>query len=220
MKKIFLTFLLFAIFCLTVQNVIAQNGTIREISGTVEVKKPGSNSFVLAVIGEQLNQNTVISTGFRSFAVIEIGHSSMTIRPLTRLTLNEIMTANNEETLAVELQSGRVRVDVKPPAGTRSVMSVTSPSATASVRGTSFEFDTRNLFVTDGSVSFTGKRGKEVTVNTGSSGRIDNNSRAESSMETRRTRLSPLPLNPGMTSGIFRGPVRSGVPFVIGLEFE
>ncbi|MCL2243507.1 MAG: FecR family protein [Treponema sp.] len=212
--------------CLTVLFLLMgfyaySQGIIREISGTVEVKHAGAASFVTANVGDRLREDTIISTSFRSFAVVEIGHSTMTVRPLTRLSLTEIRTSNQEETLNVNLQSGRVRVDVKPPAGTKANMSVQSPSAVASVRGTSFEFDTRHVFVSDGSVSLAGTRGQEVTINAGSEGRIDINSKAvNTAIEKQAPRVAPLPITAGMTTGIFRGPARTSVPFVIGLEFN
>jgi len=67
----------------------------------------------------------------------------------------------------MNLQSGRVRVDVNPPAGTKASLSISSPTATASVRGTSFEFDTRNLRVNSGTVIFMGKWGYQVSVQEG-----------------------------------------------------
>ena len=215
MKKVCLT-VLFLSACF---NVFGQ-GVIREINGTVEVKHSGSASFVAANVGDRLRQDTIISTSFKSFAVIEIGHSTMIVRPLTRLSLTEIQTSSEQETLNISLQSGRVKVDVKPPAGTRATMSVQSPSAVASVRGTSFEFDTRTLYVSEGIVSLAGKRGHEVAVNAGSEGRIDIDSRAVTDTEVRASRVTTIPIMPGMTGSIFSGPVSPGVPYIIGLNFK
>jgi len=219
MKKSWLLFLFLGFF-IAGGNIAAQTGVIREISGTVEIKQSGHANFVTAQAGDLLNQDTIISTSFRSFAIIEIGYSSMTVRPLTRLTLVEIQASESEETLNVDLQSGRVRVDVKPPAGVRTNMSVTSTTASASVRGTSFEFDTRNLYVDEGVVNFTGNRGQGITVHAGENSFIDTNSRAASSTDVRARALSPIPLNAGTAAGILRGPSRTGVPFVIELEYK
>ena len=71
-----------------------------------------------------------------------------------RLTLTEVQASGGEEKLNVNLHAGRVRVDVNPPAGAKASMSVSSPNATASVRGTSFFSDTRNLQVEQGTVLF------------------------------------------------------------------
>lgn len=217
MKKTILTFLfLFVGFC-----VFAQGGVILETSGTVELRSPGAVSFIAAKPGDYLTQDTVISTSFKSFAVIEVGFSSITVRPLTRLTLTEIQAASETETLNVNLQSGRVRIDVKPPAGSKTIVSINSPSSVASVRGTSFEFDTRGVYVDEGIVSFSGNRGQEVTVNAGASSRIEGDSRAANPMDIKAGNIFPASLaGSNIAGGINSGPVRMGVPFIIGLTFE
>jgi len=214
-------FLLIIYFCIILKTGFAQAGIISEVSGTVEIKRAGSSSFVTANAGDHLTQDTLISTGFRSTAIIETGTSSITVRPLTRLTLTEIQSSNDEETLNVNLQSGRVRVEVKPPTGSRAIMSITSPSATASVRGTSFEFDTRNLYVSDGSVSFMGNRGQQVRVNAGASSRVEGNSRAADPVEVKTASVIPVaPVGTDISVAIPSGPARTGVEFLIGLRFE
>ena len=157
-----------------------QPGIIREISGTVELKRPDYPYFFPASVGDWVWQEMVISTGFKSAAIIELGSAFITVRPLTRLTLTEISALSGTETININLQAGRVRVDVNPPAGTKASMSVASTMAVASVRGTSFEFDMRNLYVNSGTVSFQGSSGQKVAVNTGFSivmadtGRVSN----------------------------------------------
>ena len=168
------------IFSLSIGTAFAQSmsGTVREISGTVEIKPPGAADFAAASIGDSLTEETVISTGFRSTALVELGSAVITVRPLTRLTMLEISTSDGVENLNVNLQAGRVRVDVNPPAGTRASMSVSSPSATASVRGTEFWFDGKNLSVGEGSVDFRGRRGNNVTVNAGSVSGVSSDGKA------------------------------------------
>lgn len=144
-----------------------ENGVITELTGTVELKAQGRNNFVPAKTGDTVAKDTIISTGFRSTALIRAGSTVLTVRPLTRLSLSEISRIENREELNVNLQTGRVRADVKPPAGTRAIMSIQSPIATASVRGTSFEFDTQAIIVYEGTVVFQGKSGKPMLVNAG-----------------------------------------------------
>jgi hypothetical protein len=174
MKKQIFTF----IFAMAVMSVFAQNGVIKELSGTVELKNSGSSAFTAAKAGDIVKQDTVVSTGLKSNALIEIGSTVIAVRPLTRLTLTEIRASSESEALNVSLQSGRVRVDVKPPAGTKTVMTVSSPSTTASVRGTSFELDAQNLYVISGNVLFKGTRGVYTLVTTGSESTADKNGRA------------------------------------------
>jgi hypothetical protein len=50
---------------------------------------------------------------------------------------------------------------------------VRSPAATASVRGTSFEFDTRHLYVNDGRVLLEGGNGQTVYVDEGQRSYVD-----------------------------------------------
>jgi len=166
MKRIIFT----AVFItLTVCGAFCQNGVIRELTGEVELKRVGSSAFVPASAGDTVSSNTVVSTGFRSTAIIVIGSSVITVRPLTRLTLAEIQSMENAENVNVNLQSGRVRVEVKPPAGTKTKLIVQSPSATASVRGTTFEMDTRNLNGIEGKILLSGVHGAGVLVTGGNS---------------------------------------------------
>jgi hypothetical protein len=176
----------------TAFSAFAQSGTILESRGTVEIKLPGSDSFVVAKDGTVLTHDTIISTGFKSFAKIKIGDAIITVRPLTRLSLTEIQSLESTEKIDVYLQTGRVKIDVNPPAGKEASFSVASPSAVASVRGTSFEFDTRNLYVNEGKVSFTGNSGQTVTVEEGDNSQIDFNGGATNPVEVKITALMPF----------------------------
>ena len=140
---------------ITVFWISAQTAVITELAGTVELKHAGSAVWENAQRGLALAADTVISTGFKSSALLRMGSSVITVRPLTRLTLAELSTTAGTETINVNLQTGRIRVDTTPPAGTRSSMTVRGPSTSASVRGTSFEYDTENLTVIEGTVTFT-----------------------------------------------------------------
>jgi len=127
---------------------------IKEITGTVELKAPGSERWVSAKQGDRIQEATIISTGFKSTAMLSIGNSTLLVRALTRMSLEALVNQDKTDTIDIGLSTGRVRVDVKPPAGTKTDFSVKSPTATASVRGTVFEFGTETLRVTEGKVSF------------------------------------------------------------------
>jgi len=205
MKKTFFTFaLIMAAF-----SAFAQNGVVKELSGTVELKRAGSTAFVAAKAGDIVNQDTVISTGFKSTALIEVGSAVIAVRPLTRLTLTEIRASSESESLSVNLQSGRIRVDVNPPAGAKASMSVSSPSATASVRGTSFEFDTRNLHVISGNVVFKGTRGVATIVTTGSNSTTDQKGSAVNPLDFGAAAYKPQ-MPAGVQSNATPAPIASG----------
>jgi ferric-dicitrate binding protein FerR (iron transport regulator) len=65
------------------------------------------------------------------------------------------------------LQTGRIRADVNPPLGGKTDFTVMSPMVTASVRGTSFDFDGVNLSVDEGRVHVTGGDQTAVYVGPG-----------------------------------------------------
>ena len=179
--------------CVTVFGMYAQSAVIRELAGEVELKPAGTSEFVPARAGDEVAPNTIVSTGFRSTAIITVGTHEVTVRPLTRLSLAEIETASGTENLNMDLQAGRVRVDVKPPAGTRTNFTVQSPNATASVRGTSFEFDTRRVKVLEGRVAFRGKRGMPVVVGAGFESYVGKENKVASPSDIAESSFQPPP---------------------------
>ena len=187
-KKIALIVLL--VFIITA-GAFAQSGTIRELTGEVELKPAGASAFRAAAAGDTVAANTIVSTGFRSTAVIAIGSSLITVRPLTRLSLSEIQTLENTENTSISLQTGRVRVEVNPPAGTRANLQVQTPSTTASVRGTSFEMDTENLTVITGRVIYAGASGPAAMVTAGNSSLLSSNGTAANPTEIAAASLAP-----------------------------
>jgi len=189
MKKLFLVVVLVSA---VVFGAFAQSGVIRELSGDVELKPAGASSFTAAKTGDTVARDTIVSTGFKSTAIITIGSSTITVRPLTRLSLSEIQSSSGAENVNVNLQTGKVRVDVKPPAGTKTNFTIQSPAATASVRGTSFEFDTVNLTVNEGTVSFGGVSGAPAAmVQAGESSFIRADGHAASPAEISAAALLP-----------------------------
>ena len=180
MKKTILAGLLVTV----VLNAYAQSGVIKEITGTVELKPSGATGYTAARAGDTVAEDTIISTGLKSTAMVEVGSTAIAVLPLTRLTLTEIRSSQGNETLNVNLQAGRVRVDVTPLAGNRASTTVNSPISTASVRGTSFYFDTRNLHVREGSVNFKGNKGYTIKVGAGFASFVDRKGNAAPSQFT------------------------------------
>ena len=217
MKKL----LFVTIFVLTGLYVSAQDAFIDQLTGTVEIKHPKETSFKTASKGDKLFKDTIISTSFKSYAIIKIGGTTITVRPLTSLTLAEIQKSEETETLNVNLQSGRVRVEVKPAAGTKNLTTVSSPSSTASVRGTVFEFDTNNLYVKEGTVSFVGSNGQNVYVSAGGSSQVDHTGQVSAPRDERSANLMPpSPVGTGVKEMPAPPPAAANAPFSFGLEFQ
>ena len=182
---------------LVTAGIFAQQAILKELNGTVEFKKAGSAQWENAVLGQNIMPDTIISTGFKSSAVIVINNSQLFVRPLTRLSLTELSTQANTETVNVSLQTGRIRADVNPPENAKTSYTVKSPSATAAVRGTIFEVDVFALQVIEGVVEYTGNSGTSVLVDAGGISSIDEKTgRAILPEENLRINLNPdLPLS-------------------------
>jgi hypothetical protein len=200
------TNVLAVLMLLCAAQAFAQDGVIKELSGTVELKRAGQINYIPAKPGDVVAKDTVVSTGFKSGALIGAGSAVITVRPLTRLTLAEISAAAGAETINVNLQAGRVRVDVNPPAGTRTTTTVRSPIATASVRGTVFEFDIASLAVLRGSVAFEGGRGGVKLVGAGYASEVRADGKAAAPLEIYMEELALPPLA-GSVSGFRRAGV-------------
>jgi len=217
MKKL----LFVTIFILTGLNVFAQDAFIEQLTGTVGIKQPKEESFKTANKGDKIFKDTIISTSFKSYAIVKIGGTTITVRPLTTLSLTEIQKLDESETLNVNLQAGRVRVDVKPAAGTKAIMTVSSPTSTASVRGTNFEFDTNNLYVNEGTVSFVGNKGQNILVSAGGSSRVEQTGQVTTPRDDRNANLMPpSPVGTSARDAPLSGPVTTGVPFTINFVFQ
>ncbi|MFP3043923.1 FecR family protein [Treponema primitia] len=141
-------------------------GIIQEVQGKVEIRALGAD-WIPAVEGQRVEWAATISTGFKGTALIKLGNSLLTVRPLTRLTVREIQETQGIERVSLDMQTGRIRADVTPPAGGKTDFTVRSPTVTASVRGTSFEFDGTILLVDEGRVRLTGGDSTSVYVSAG-----------------------------------------------------
>lgn len=157
--------------------VTAQEGgqeidaVVRSLSGTVEFQETGGDWQPL-VEGYELPLGARISTGFGSSAVLELGLAVLEVDSLSRLTIEELVEREGVIESDLYLESGRVRADVSRTEVRRQDFRLRSTVATAAVRGTSFEFDGRNLDVTTGIVELANLRGRSSTVPAGYRSRV------------------------------------------------
>ena len=193
MKRITVFTIIAVLLLFVFSPAFAQEARITDLVGTVELKPAGAAAWVSAVQGQTIAKGTMVSTGFKSYAIIRAGNSVINVRPLTRLSLEEISQQNQAETINVALRAGRVRTELNPPAGTRSSMNLTTPVATASVRGTVFEMVVFALWVIEGSIEYRGTTGSRVIVDAGGYSFFNEKSgRVAFTKETLITSLSPV----------------------------
>jgi len=192
LKKLIIAIVIFFIASAAIFAQSVPQAMIREMTGIVELKTSNASNWVVAKVGDRIEKSTIVSTGFKSTAILAVGSSTILVRPLTRLSLQELMTQGQTETINVNLNTGKVRVEIKAPAGGRANATFQSPTATASVRGTIFEFDTLNLVVKEGTVAFSGASKAPVLIDGGRTSYVDDRSgRAALQEETFITELKP-----------------------------
>jgi hypothetical protein len=206
------------------QSAFAQSprAVIRELRGTVETKAAGSSVWQTAVVGQELERETILSTGFRSEAALDLGSSILRVRPLTCLSLAEITATADADRIEIYLRVGRIRAEVTPPAGGTVDFTIRSPIAVASVRGTSFEFDTVTLMVDEGTVSFSGADNTAVYVAAGQSSSPDPVSgRTAAPVETAAARTPPPPAGVEAAAGSPPAVIpASHAPVTVGIRWE
>ncbi len=160
-----------ALFVLAVIDVGAQNRAVfRTVTGKVEIQGPGEQTWRPASAGMEVPIKATISTGFGGGAVLELGASTLTVRQLTRLRIDELSTQNKVTRTDLTMPVGRIRANVKSTAGTTTDFKLRSPVSTAAVRGTGFESDGARLSVFDSIVAFLSQSGISINVNTGETG--------------------------------------------------
>lgn len=129
----------FALACaacvLCMSGISALDGRIGSITGKVQVLKSGV-PWAPAEVGDVLAAGDVISTGFKSSAVLTIGKSVIKVNPLSRLTIEQLFTSSKGDVSSVYLDVGSIRANVKSEVNKRVGFKVKTPVAVASVRGT------------------------------------------------------------------------------------
>jgi hypothetical protein len=97
---------------------------------------------------------------------------------------------------------------------------VQSPSATASVRGTSFEFDTINLSVNEGTVAYSGNVGPTAMVSAGAVSFIQNNGLPSDPIGTMADSLIPPPPTGTLEPEVPSAPSSYGGGIDIGITYQ
>lgn len=144
---------------------------VTELAGKVEVRIPGEAAWKPAEAGMELPLKSDISTGFRSFAVLDLGTSEIEVMALTRMTVEDIIDSAETVSTSLLLSAGTVRADVKTSETRTHDFTITSPIATAAVRGTSFIFNGYVLNVLDGIVLYINALGERISVAGGTASR-------------------------------------------------
>lgn len=153
----------------------ALEGEIMAVTGKVEYND-GSGIWKPVKTGSSISSGSIISTGFKSEATVKLGASILSIRPLTRMTLNQLVERDDVVDTEVYLDVGKVKAEVNSFNNKKNGFSVKTPVATASVRGTVYEVSDQEVRVLSGNVVCRTNNGVSYNLRAGSVLRIDKNS--------------------------------------------
>jgi hypothetical protein len=146
----------------------ALEARVTSVSGKVEMRVP-DGSWSPAEVNMVVPLGATVSTGFNSSAVLEIGPATLQVRALSRMRIDELVEQEGLVQSDLHLEVGRVRADVRSAEGIQSEFRLSSPIATAAVRGTAFEFDGVNIQVVTGRVQLANQFNETVAVGGGES---------------------------------------------------
>jgi len=169
---------------------------VRSFSGKVEVLG-ARQAWVPVSVGTILALGTTISTGFNSSAVLELGSSVLMVRPLTRLRLDQLLAREKTVSTELFLQVGKIRAEVKSAEGLTQDFKIKGPVSTAAVRGTGFEYDGYELYVFEGTVSYTNLTGQSRSYAPGEQGGSDGYSPPSDGEQGLASNATVNPYTPG-----------------------
>ena len=131
-----------AAFVILGSSAFAADATVTFVSGKVEVQRGGK--WVALQKGDTLAKSDTISTGFQSEAKIKILDSVLYLGPVTRVTLEELSSSDQEDNVNVYLKTGATRSQVRHVDNKRVAYQVHTAVAVASCRGTGWGMDDSN----------------------------------------------------------------------------
>ena len=119
--------------------LFAQNqAVIKEFSGKVEVQLPGKG-WAPAARNAVIPLGASVSTGFNSYATLDLGVSVVRVKPLTRMSVAELSRKGSMDVTAVDLRVGRVNAKINKAEGLEHNFTLRTPVSTAAVRGSEIE---------------------------------------------------------------------------------
>ncbi|MBQ9630716.1 MAG: FecR domain-containing protein [Treponema sp.] len=117
--------------------LVADSATVVSVEGKVEVNRNGAWQALSEK--SRIAEGEIISTGFKSKALIQYQGAVLQLGPLTRVTLEKLAQGEKSDTMSVYLNTGAVRSTVRHTENKRVSYTVRNPVAVASVRGTIYD---------------------------------------------------------------------------------
>lgn len=130
-------------------SVFALNAKVLDVVGKVEVQN-AAGGWDAVTPGTMLDPGAVLSTGFKSEAVLSIDETTLTVKALTRLTVEKLYEQEGNKSSSFYLDAGALSADVKSADNKKVSFTVKTPAVTASVRGTAGDLTVNTLVGTSG----------------------------------------------------------------------
>lgn len=135
MKKSTRVFVLASILAFSVTSLFALEAKVVSAKGKTEVQM-ADGAWTPLKIGSTIQKGAVIQTGFKSELILKIKETTVTVAPLSRITVEQLAEKGDKDDTRLFLDTGSLKSDVKKTVDRRVGFTVRSPVATASVRGT------------------------------------------------------------------------------------
>lgn len=163
---------------------------IEQVEGTVEVQLAGETEWQAVEVGNVVPIDARISTGFGAEAVLIVGeNATVTVKSLTRLQIGELAREEGVERSELNLQVGRIEGQVREADVGNTDFELSTPVATASVRGTGFSAEVGEISVHSGSIEFAPVAVDQVvTVGAREESRTDGETPAQAPSQARAER--------------------------------
>lgn len=213
MRKLILAFLGFLLIALPVNGLFASDAhaatsrvaIIKELTGTVKVKKAGGSKEFTAFAKMTLNEGDIMTVGGSSSAVLQFANGSdeddkMTVSANSKLTFSKLSTKKGTTT-KVQLWSGSAWVDVKSIASSSDEFTLETPTAVMGVRGTHFIL---NVDPITGLTTATVAAG---VVNTSTNTKDPNKKETKNVYPTQQVTVTNGPATPQLPSNVFISPI-------------
>lgn len=154
------------VLLLTALTAFALDAKVLDVVGKVEVQN-ASGEWDAITPGAVLAPGAVLSTGFKSEAVLKIDESTITVKALTRLTVEKLYEQEGNKSSSFYLDAGALAADVKSAENKKVSFTVKTPAVTASVRGTAGDLTVDTLVGTDGTWLLRPPEPKAIDTNRG-----------------------------------------------------
>ncbi len=150
MRKLMMAFIAFFVIAVPINGALTniadaastRVAVIKELKGTVKVKKAGGAKEFTAFAKMSLNEGDVLSVGSGGSAMLQFANGTseddkMTVSANTRLSFSKL-SSKKGTTTKVSMWSGNAWVDVKSIASVNDEFTLETPTAVMGVRGTHF----------------------------------------------------------------------------------